>query len=109
MDMTTKLSQGFYVTGDEKVRVNLVTGLEFVIARIQGKLDQGMKDKLTMFKFTECALGTALPEPIRASNETDMIKNILVSNQNHLKIFRSFRLFYLMTTFIAASQHEQLK
>lgn len=74
MDMTTKLSQGFYVTGDEKVRVNLVTGLEFVIARIQGKLDHGMKDKLTMFKFTECALGTALPEPIRASNDTDMIK-----------------------------------
>lgn len=74
MDMTTTLSQGFYVTGEEKVRVNLVTGLEFVIARIQGKLDQGMENQLSMYKFDECALGTALPERIRCSNEEAMIK-----------------------------------
>lgn len=72
--MTTKLSQGFYVTGDEKVRVNLVTGLEFVITRIQGELGQGMEDQLIMYKFDECALGTALPEPIQASNDIVMIK-----------------------------------
>ena len=87
MDMTTTLSQGFYVTGEEKVRVNLVTGLEFVIARIQGKLDQGMEDQLIMYKFDECALGTALPERIRCSNEEAMIKNILASSQNQLSMF----------------------
>ena len=92
MDMTTTLSQGFYVTGEEKVRVNLVTGLEFVIARIQGKLDQGMENQLSMYKFDECALGTALPERIRCSNEEAMIKKyfgVKPKSTEHVHMFSS--------------------
>lgn len=70
MDNTTIISKGFYVTGEEKVRVNLVTGLEFVIAQLGSCYGQ----PLEMWTFGRCALGQGLPEHINHTNCESLIK-----------------------------------